>query len=494
MSLLRLKNISKRYGGINALSNINLDIEAGEVHSVVGENGAGKSTMMKIISGVITPSEGLIYSNDRHVHFRNARDAEEEGICIIHQEPVFFSDLTVLENIFIGKEIRNMLGIINWSLMRREGKYALERMGLSSDILDVNMGTLPIGTQQMILIAKGIYRKSKILILDEPTSILSYEESQRLFSVIREISSRGVSILYISHRIPEILELSDRISVLKDGLHIGALLKKEATTDKLLQMMSGRVFDKETHIVNHKNSGVIFEAENVSSPKAFNNISFQVRKGEILGFYGLVGAGRTELAQAIIGERKYTGRFVFNGHEFHAKNAKDAYRQKIVYLPEDRITQGVFPIEKIKINMMAGLLKTLCAKFFFCDKNREKEIVNESVVKYEIKIGSVDDPISSLSGGNQQKVLFTRCLLHNPDVLILDEPTRGIDVKTKTEIYRMIKNLSEQGTTIILISSELPEIMALTDNVYVMHEGSYIDQLRESRCTEENILKAALNS
>lgn len=494
MSLLSLKFVSKNYGGIKALSNINLDIEEGEVHSIVGENGAGKSTMMKIISGVTSVSEGEIYCNGIPVHFKNSKDAEEEGICIIHQEPVFFSDLTVLENIFIGKELKNKLGIINWSLMKEEGKKALEYMGLSSDILNVNMGTLPIGLQQMILIAKGVYRKSKILILDEPTSILSYEESERLFKLIRDLSKTGVSVIYISHRIPEILELSKRISVLKDGVLVATLDKKNATGDKLLEMMSGRVISKENYIVKAKSEEVIFEAQNVSSSKAFNNISFKLRKGEILGLYGLVGAGRTEIAEAIIGERAYSGRFIFNGSEFKARNAKDAYKKKIVYLPEDRITEGVFPVEKILINMTAGLLNMLCKKGLFFNKTKERHIVNESVVQYAIKIGSVNDALSSLSGGNQQKVLFTRCLLHNPDILILDEPTRGIDVKTKSEIYRFIKTLLEDGTSVILISSELPEIMVLTSRVYVMHEGNYIDELKDERCSEENILKAALNS
>ncbi len=494
MTLLKLNNINKQYGGVKALIDVSLEINAGEVHSIVGENGAGKSTLMKIISGVINPSQGSMSSGDRVLTFKNVREAEQEGICIIHQEPVIFSDLTVLENIFVGCELVSKMGYLDWALMEEEGKKALGAMGVPVDILHTNMGLLPIGTQQMILIAKGIYRNSKILILDEPTSILSFDESLRLFSLIKRLSSEGVAILYISHRIPEILELSNKITVLKDGCLIGTLKKDEATTDKLLEMMSGRTFTSKDLVTYKKQTEVIFSAKNVCSHKAFDNISFEINKGEILGLYGLVGAGRTELAQAIIGERIYSGTFSYKNQDFKAKNARDAYNKKIVYLPEDRITQGVFSTAKIRYNLLAGMLNNLCKKFIVYDNKVEKEYVNNSIKKYEIKLNSPDDFISSLSGGNQQKVLFTRCLLHDPEILILDEPTRGIDVKTKTEIYKLIQSLSQKGMTIILISSELTEIMALTDNILVMHEGKYIDHLIGDRCTEENVLKAALNS
>ncbi|MGL5720784.1 MAG: sugar ABC transporter ATP-binding protein [Brevinema sp.] len=494
MAFLCLEHISKHYGGVKALSDVSISINSGEIHAVVGENGAGKSTMMKIISGVICPTEGKITCSDHPITFSNTREAEDKGIFIIHQEPIFFSDLTVLENIFIGKEPKNSLGFVDWKLMKIQATESLRHMGIDPNILDVPMGQLSIGTQQMILIAKGVFRNSKLLILDEPTSILSYEESQRLFHVIKELAGKGVAILYISHRIPEILELANKVSVLKDGVLITTLPKSECSSDSLLEMMSGKKINREIEIHSKFENEVVFDIKNCSSSKAYQNISLQLKKGHILGLYGLIGAGRTELAQSIIGEREFKGQMFLRNKIFSAKNAKDAYAQKVVYLPEDRITQGTFSIEKIRFNMMAGLLQKLCGGLLCFNESKEKSLVGENVTKYSIKINDMEDPITSLSGGNQQKILFTRCLLHQPDILILDEPTRGIDVKTKVEIYRLIVELASKGTAILLISSELPEILALTQDVLVMHEGEATAHLIGSDCTEENVLRAALGS
>ena len=494
MEILNLISISKNYGGVKALSNINLTIEAGEIHSIIGENGAGKSTLMKIISGVIFPSEGQLYVNKQAISFKNTREAENQGIFIIHQEPIFFPELTTLENIFIGRELTNSIGVIDWNAMNIEATKLLLQMGLDINILNIPMGELSIGTQQMVLIIKGVYRESKLLILDEPTSILSFDESQKLFNIIKKLAARNVSILYISHRIAEVLELSDKITVLKDGVLIQSIAKDQTNADHLLELMSGYQVNKEHTVLNNVCEEVIFSVNNCSSPNAFENISFDLKRGQILGMYGLIGAGRTELAQAIIGERKYTGEMSFKSKKFMVKNAKEAYNHKIIYLPEDRIIQGVFSIDSIKHNMLAGLLNNLCGTRGIYSKNKEQDIVANSIDTYSIKVNHMDDRISSLSGGNQQKVLLTRCLLHKPEILILDEPTRGIDIKTKIEIYKLIISLVQKNISVILISSDLTEMLSLTNTVYVMHEGKYVDFLADDLCTEENILKAALGT
>ena len=362
-ALLSLQSISKNYGGVKALVNVNLVINKGEIHSIVGENGAGKSTMMKIISGSILPSSGNFYLRDKKIIFRNAKESETQGIYIIYQEPTFFGDLTVLQNIFIGKELLNKLGFINWQKMKNQILPFFHRLKVDTGILNVKMRDLSIGLQQLILIIKGVFFEAELIILDEPTSILSHEESLTLFSIIKHLKDKGTAILYISHRIPEILKISDKISVMKDGHLLNTFERDSVSSDELINCMSGRAI-KHISVTdnNSRNKNVILSVRNLSSEGAFSEISFQVCRGQIFGFYGLIGSGRTEIAHALIGERECTGEINFQGSPYFPVNAMESYRRGIIYLPEDRITQGIFLTDQIKNNMLAGLLNKLCKK------------------------------------------------------------------------------------------------------------------------------------
>ena len=493
-ALLKINNISKSFGGVQALDNVSIDVQKGEVHAILGENGAGKSTLMKIIAGALQPDSGSLEFEDSVVSFDGPRDASQAGVAIVYQEPIYFKELSVVENIYLGDEIKQKRGTLDWNSMTAGAAEAVEIMGLPADILHKSMSELMLGTQQLVLIARSIHKKAKLLILDEPTAILSQAETEILFKTIKSLKEQGVSILYISHRLEEIFQIADRISVLRDGKKVADYEVGEADEDKLVLSMTGRSFSfdlKKENKENHKTP--ILEVEHLSRLGVYQDLSFQVKPGEILGFYGLVGAGRSEVMQAIYGELPFDeGQIKYKGKAIKPRNSQEAIEQGIVYVPEDRRHYGLFLIRSILDNLSAGKLRKISDKLGVIQKPQEMNLVNEQMENLKIKAGSIFHPVSSLSGGNQQKVVLGRGLSLNPELLILDEPTHGIDVGTKNEIHKLIVALAEKNIAVILISSELPEVLALADNILVMHEGNMMGYLPGEEADEESILRLAL--
>lgn len=493
-AILDLKNISKSFGGVQALQDVSISVKKGEVHAIVGENGAGKSTLMKIIAGALLPDSGTIEFEKKEIQFNNPRDAARNGIAIVYQEPIFFRELSVIENIYMGDELENKQGMLDWDSMTKGASEAVQKMGLPVEIIRKTMSDLMLGSQQLVLIARSIHKEAKVLILDEPTAILSQAETELLFNTIREEKEQGGSIIYISHRLEEIFKIADRISVLRDGKKVAEYALSDATEDKLVMSMTGRNFSFEIDKKpNEKNSENLLSVKNLSRAGFYQNINFEVKPGEILGFYGLVGAGRSEVVKAIYGEmHPDEGEILYKGQKFSPKNSRNAIDKKIVYVPEDRRQQGLFLIRAIRDNLSAGLLRSVSNKIGIINPKKETAMAQNQVESLKIKINNLLTPVSSLSGGNQQKVVLGRGLTHSPELLILDEPTHGIDVGTKSEIHKLITSLAQNNIAIILISSELPEILALADNILVMHEGNMTGYLKRTEANEESILRLAL--
>lgn len=492
--ILKAESVSKSFGGVKALQNVSFELQKGEVLAVVGENGAGKSTLMKIIAGALKNDEGSLYFEGKKLELHSPLDAAKIGISIVYQEPNIFADMSVLENIFMGNEVVGKGGTIKWTQMYKEAVEALKLVGLDGKILPLTMSELSIGNQQLVLIARGIYKKCKILILDEPTSILSHNESEKLFEIIEELKEKGVSIMYISHRIPEILRISDNIIVLRDGCLTGTLSPKEISEETIITAMSGREINMSVYQERKQEAEAILEVKNLSLGSVYQDVSFCVRPGQILGMYGLVGAGRSEIARAIFGETNaQSGQILFEGEDITHININQAVERRIFYVPEDRGAQGLFDIHSVKDNMSVSFLDSLSNKIGIIDKKKEKQVVRENIEKYSIKTPNQEISVNSLSGGGQQKVLFCRWLLQKPKVLILDEPTRGIDVMTKTEIHKYIMGLAQEGVAVIVISSDLPEVMELSDNIITLYKGKVTARFDRETVTEEDILKNALN-
>jgi ABC-type sugar transport system ATPase subunit len=492
--ILRITSICKSFGGVIALSNVSLELEKGEILSVIGENGAGKSTLMKIIAGALNADSGEIIFEGRPLKMNSPLDAVKAGISIVYQEPNIFPDMSVLENFYSGIELVNSGGALRWKAMFDEAKASLAKVGLAPDILHLAMSELTIGNQQLVLIARGLFRQCKALILDEPTSILSYAESEKLFEIIGALKKQGVSILYISHRIPEILRISDDIIVLRDGHVTGHLKPAETNEQQIIAVMSGR--DVDQNIFRHRDfmqNEVILKVQSLEKQQVYGDINFELRPGQILGMYGLVGSGRSEIARAVFGELPAEkGRIVFKGRDVRGDTINDMMEKGIFYIPEDRGTQGLFFEHSICENMSAPFLDKFSGALGLLNEKEEKKMVQSSMERYTIKADRMEDAINSLSGGNQQKVLFCRWLLGSPHVLILDEPTRGIDVRTKNEIHQYIMELAVQNVAILLISSDLPEIMGLADDLLVMYKGTIKKQYSRAEMSEEGILKNAL--
>jgi ribose transport system ATP-binding protein len=492
---MKLINVDRYFGGIHALKHINLEIKRGQVHSIVGENGAGKSTMMKIISGVMMPSSGSMIYENHPIKLRNPKDAFELGIVMVHQEPSIFGDLSVIENLFCGNETVSTSGFIKWGNMYQEAIKMLDLVGLDRSCLKKRMGDLSLGTQQLLLIAKGIYYKSKLIILDEPTSILSGAESEKLFSLIAEMRSHHVSVLYISHRIPEILRISDEVTVLRDGEITENLDPSIMTEEKIVTAMSGRRINQDVYVEpTFESDQPIIRMNNLAKFPFFRNVSFSIKTGEIVGMYGLIGAGRSEVARTIFGEmERDSGQIFFKGSLLPTHySTQFAVKNDIFYVPEDRGTQGIFKLHSVKYNLTVSYLKSISKFFGFLSLKKETNLVNEQIKKYSIKVNNQQQLITSLSGGSQQKVIIARWLLDKPSVLILDEPTRGIDVNTKHEIHELIMKIARQGVAVLLISSDLPEILSLSDRVLIMNKGKIVGNIIRNNISEKKILRLAI--
>lgn len=492
--LLRLTNIYKSFGGVKALSGVSLTAQSGRVRAVVGENGAGKSTLMKIISGALRPDSGQIEWNGKEYTFQEPRDASKLGIAIVYQEPLFFNDLSVVENLFLGEEIKKPNGTLDWKEMTEQGVAALKQIGLPAEIIRKPMSELSLGVKQLVLIARAVQRNARLLILDEPTAILSQRETEILFQTIRTLKENNVSILYISHRLAEIFEIADDVTVLRDGHVVMEAAVGETNENDLINAMTGRQISTDIYLPrDYQQEQPLLVVENLTCEGFYRNISFTIKPRQILAFYGLVGAGRSEVARTIIGEMQAdTGAIIYEGRAIRPKSSREAIGLGIVYLPEDRRAQGLFLIRSIKDNIIASKLQSISSRIGKINSNLEKSVVTQVFQKLAIKAPTIEIPVSSLSGGNQQKVVLGRNLTLQPKLLILDEPTHGIDVGTKNEIHKLIFELANQGIAILLITSDLPEALAIADTFVVMHEGQLMGILDRQEATEELILRLAL--
>lgn len=500
--LLDMRGIVKDFSGVKALNGIDLKVKPGECVGLCGENGAGKSTLMKVLSAVYPHGtwQGQIFWEGEELKAETIRQTEEAGIVIIHQELMLVPQLSVAENIFMGNEIKLPGGIMNYGAMYQRAEELMKELKMP----DVNVA-LPVhnyggGHQQLIEIAKALNKKAKLLILDEPTSSLTKSETQILLDIIRDLKKKGVACVMISHKLDEIAAVCDTISVIRDGTHIGTRPMAEMDTNEIITMMVGReiknLFPREEHPIGE----VFFEAKNVTcrdvnnpARKRVDNVSFQLRKGEILGVAGLVGAGRTELAMAIFGcyPGEYQAELWLDGKQVKVGSPLEAVRQGICMVPEDRKRYGIVPLQGVGANITMTVLSKF-AKFGVIDAAAELNQIQQSIARMRVKTASPDLPIKGLSGGNQQKAVLSKMLLPNPKVLILDEPTRGVDVGAKYEIYKLMFELVKQGLSIIMISSEMPEVLGVSDRVLVIGEGQLRGDMVNDGLTQEQVLSAAI--
>jgi ribose transport system ATP-binding protein len=488
--ILQVEGISKRYGGLQALDNVHLDVRRGEVHAVVGENGAGKSTLMKILGGIVTRDDGRIVYQGEEVDFESPIESISAGIAIIHQELSMLPSMNVIENVYMGR-MPTRFGRVDWRAMEQATLDMLAQVGLEIDPYSI-VNDLSISQRQLVEIAKAISINANLIIMDEPNSSLTETETERLFAVIEMLKPTGVAIIYVSHKIEEVLRISDRITVLRDGQYIGTMPKDKATVDKVIQMMVGRELQRDKLHVGHKIGDVMLEVKGLTSER-FQNVSFNVRRGEIVGFAGLVGAGRSEVARAIFGADPFTsGEILFEGQSIRFHSPNEAIAHGLGMLPEDRKKLSLFMGMPIQFNLsMAELPGNKMSWHGMIRHGKVEEVVEDFVHKLNIKIPALDDPVSSLSGGNQQKTVLARWLATNPKLLILDEPTHGVDVGAKAEIYKLMHTLCTEGISIILVSSELPEILMMSDRVVVMREGQVTGILNREQMSEDVIMACA---
>lgn len=492
--ILELKSITKIFPGVKALDNVHFQLRPGEIHALMGENGAGKSTFIKVITGVHEPEEGEIYLNGERVWFKNPREAQEHSIAAIYQHGTCYPFLSVTENIFMGHEqVSRYLKKINWKEMHKQARELL--LSLGSDINPKsNMGDLSVAERQIVEIAKAISTNAKIIIMDEPTAALSKRECEQLYTITEKLRDNGASIIFISHRFEDIYRLASRVTVFRDAKYIGCWDVNETSNDKLISAMVGREVTQVYPKKSNKMGEEIFRVENLSRTGYFNDISFSLRKGEILALTGLVGAGRTEVCECIFGiEKPSSGRIFFENKEVKINEPLDAMNCGIGYLPEDRQRQGLFLEWEIFKNETIATLEKF-TKFFTLDSKKEQKKAKELSEKVSVKAVSVFDKVSSLSGGNQQKVIISKLLNSDLKMLILDEPTKGVDIGAKSQIYKIISDLAEQGYGIIMISSEMPEVLGMADRIAVMHNGRLTAILNSGEATQESILEAAMKS
>ena len=497
-TICRIVNVTKVFPGVIALNNVSFDIKKGEIHAIIGENGAGKSTLMNILSGVYYPDEGHIEFEGNVIKFRDPRHAQHTGIAMIHQELSLSRYMSVAENIYQGRMLTKSFGFIDRKKMISECRKYLTTLGVDNIDPRVLVKYLSVSQMQLIEIAKAVSLNAKLLIMDEPTSSLTTGEITLLLKIMKSLKNEGVSILFITHKLEEVLEIADRITVLRDGSYIDTLQKDDATLEKMVSLMVGRNFEKKAHrefIQDYSDREVILEVQNLSSSDRVKNVSFKLYKGEVLGLTGLVGSGRTELLQSIFGmEKMASGEVLINGKEVKINHPADAIKLGLGMIAEDRKEQGMLLKLSVQDNMTIVHLKELSSALQFINKKRSKEISNKYVNLLSIKTPSLKQISKNLSGGNQQKTIIARWLMNQPKILFMDEPTHGIDVGAKAEIYKLIDELSKMGVSVILLSSELPEVLALCDRIMVMHHGQLKGILHHQEADQVKIMSFILEN
>ncbi|HEL1090553.1 TPA: sugar ABC transporter ATP-binding protein [Streptococcus equi subsp. zooepidemicus] len=486
---IEMTAISKSFGTNKVLEKIDLVLHSGQVHALMGENGAGKSTLMNILTGLFPASSGTIVIDGVEKQFSNPQEAEAFGISFIHQEMNTWPDMTVLDNLFLGREIKGTFGLLDQKAMKEKAKRAFDRLGISIP-LDLPIGSLSVGQQQMIEIAKSLLSEVSLLVMDEPTAALTDRETESLFQMIASLKKAGVGIVYISHRMEEIFRVTDLITVMRDGIVVDTKPTAETNPAELVKKMVGRDIDDYYPAKAAELGELVFEVENLSG-ECFKDISFQVRRGEILGFSGLMGAGRTEVMRAIFGlDKRTAGRIRLNGQDIQVINPVQAIRAGIGFLTEDRKEEGLILDFSIKDNMTLPSHKDFSKNGFFDDKT-SRDFVQKMIDRLRIKSGRPELVVGNLSGGNQQKVVLAKWIGIAPKVLILDEPTRGVDVGAKREIYQLMNELADRGVPIVLVSSDLPEVLGVSDRIVVMHEGRITGELSRGEATQEKVMQLA---
>lgn len=485
-----MQNIHKAFGTNQVLKGVDFELKDGEVHALMGENGAGKSTMMNVLTGLHSKDEGVIRIDGKETYFHNPKEAEQNGITFIHQELNIWPEMTVLENLFIGKEIKTSFGLLKTKEMKALAKEQFERLGVSIS-LDKEAGSCSVGEQQMIEIAKALMTKAKVIIMDEPTAALTEREIDKLFLVIASLKKDGVSIVYISHRMEEIFAICDRITVMRDGKTIDTKRIAETNFDEVVRKMVGRELTDRFPERQSNPGKVMLEVKNLTNKGLFENVSFSVRSGEIVGVSGLMGAGRTEIMRAIYGMDHIDGGEIWiNGKKVSIKSPHQAVELGIGFITEDRKDEGLILDFSIKDNIVLPTLFSFAPKGIINEKS-EEDFVNLLIKRLTVKTESSRIPVGKLSGGNQQKVVIAKWVGIGPKVLILDEPTRGVDVGAKREIYQLMNELTDRGVAIIMVSSELPEVLGMSDRILVVHEGRINGELAKSEATQEKIMTLA---
>jgi methyl-galactoside transport system ATP-binding protein/inositol transport system ATP-binding protein len=493
--LLEMRNIVKTFPGVQALKGVNLQVRPGEIHALMGENGAGKSTLMKCIAGIYRPTSGEIFFDGTLMEPYSPSEALGMGISMIHQELNPVLHRPIMENVWLGREPLTPLGLVDHKKMSAMTREVLKEIELDEDPKTL-MASLTVAKMQMIEIAKAVSYNSKLIIMDEPTSALTEKEIKQLFSIMRKLKSQGKSIIFISHKLDEVYEITDRITVYRDGDYIGSENTGDLKVDKLINMMVGRDVDELFPKEQCPIGDVKLEVKNLSNRKYFKNVSFTVRKGEILGIAGLVGAGRTEVVETIFGMRPRTeGEIFIDGKKVDIKNPSDAINFGMAWLTEDRRRSGIFPMLTVQLNIAIATIPRFLNRIGLIREGALNSGVQEFIKKIQVKTPSLSQHVENLSGGNQQKVLVARWLMTNPEILFLDEPTRGIDVGTKSEIHRLITRLAGEGKSIVMISSELPEVMGMSDRIMIMHQGKVTGIVENSKdLTQEELMAYATNT
>lgn len=485
-----MKDIEKSFGSNSVLRGVNFDLKAGEVHALMGENGAGKSTLMNILTGLHELNAGSIQVNGEETRFDNPKEAENHGISFIHQEMNTWPEMTVLENLFIGKEYKNTFGIVQTKKMKKLAEETFEDLGVQLN-LDEDVKNLSVGEQQMIEIAKSLMTNGEVIIMDEPTAALTEKEIEVLFKIIRNLKEKNVAIVYISHRMEEIFKISDRVTVMRDGISVATSNTKETTNDEIVRQMVGRDLE-DYYPEKHSEIGkVVFEVKDLNQKDNFSNISFQVRSGEIVGFSGLMGAGRTEIMRSIFGvDATDSGEIYLEGEKIKITDPHMAIQQGVGFLTEDRKEEGLILDYSLRDNISLPSIDGF-AKASLIDEKAEQNFSEILMKRLKVKAESDLDKVSSLSGGNQQKVVLAKWIGIGSKVLILDEPTRGVDVGAKRQIYELMNELADRGVAIIMVSSDLPEILGVSDRIIVIHEGNIAGELAREEASEEKIMTLA---
>ncbi|MBQ7330813.1 MAG: sugar ABC transporter ATP-binding protein [Oscillospiraceae bacterium] len=490
-TILKMQGIQKYFSGVHALKSVNFDLRAGEVHALMGENGAGKSTLIKVLCGIHKRDGGTVEYFGENVEFDNISKSQAAGISVIHQELNMMNHLTVAQNMFIGREFKKN-GFIDDKAMEREAQKMFDKMGVKIDP-SVKLGDLTVGKQQMVEITKAVSRDCKLLVLDEPTAALTLPEVEELFKIMRDMKAKGIGMIYISHRMDEINRISDRVTVMRDGEYVGTVNTAEVTKDDIVKMMVGRVIMGEQKAASNCpcDAPILLDVQHLNAGKEVKDVSFTLRKGEILGFAGLMGAGRTEVARALYGaDHRQSGDIYLNGKKVKIKTPEQAVKHGICYLSEDRKRFGLMLDKSVTDNSaIASVDDYVTAGIINDGKMRDES--EKANTKLRTKTPSMEQLLKNLSGGNQQKVIIARWLMKNSDIFIFDEPTRGIDVGAKSEIYHLMEELVSQGKSIIMISSELPEVLRMSDRIIVMCEGRKTGELDISEATQENIMQLA---